>query len=188
MITALKRLSRPSATRPGSITRLSAFGSMLPPQSKRTTRLPARRPSFPDKQAARGVAAAPSTTPFSSSTMRKIERAICSSLTITASSTRGWEISNALLPTWGMASPSASVGRKAMRVGFPASSAAEKLATFSASTAMIFALAFFVFTASATPASSPAPPTGTITASTSGTCSRISNPIVPWPAIIAGSS
>src|SRR5437016_6215691 len=61
LMTAVNRPSRPSATRPLSITRLSTLGSMLPPQSKRTTRLPASSFSFPDMHAARGVAAAPST-------------------------------------------------------------------------------------------------------------------------------
>ena len=39
--------------------------------------------SCPERHAARGVAAAPSTTPFSSSTMRRIASAICSSVTVT---------------------------------------------------------------------------------------------------------
>ena len=78
-----KRESRPSATSPRSITRLSTFGSMLPPQSRRTTRLPASSGSCPERQAARVVAAAPSTTPFSNSTMRRIASAICSSFTST---------------------------------------------------------------------------------------------------------
>jgi len=84
-----------------------------------------------------------------------------------------------------MASPSASVGYIATFVGFPASSAAEKLATFSASTATIFACGRKVLTARETPASKPAPPTGTITASRFGVCSTISSPIVPWPAMMA---
>lgn len=43
-----------------------------------------------------------------------------------------------------------------------------------------------VFTASATPAINPPPPVGTTTASMSRTCSTISRPIVPWPAIMCG--
>jgi len=38
-----------------------------------------------------------------------------------------------------------------------------------------------VFMANEIPAINPAPPTGTMTRSTSGTCSRISRPSVPWP-------
>lgn len=41
-------------------------------------------------------------------------------------------------------------------------------------------------TAVAMPAMRPPPPTGTTTASGNGTCSQISNPIVPCPAIIFG--
>ena len=161
---------------------------MFPPQSNRTTRLPASSSNFPDRHAASGVAAAPSTTLFSSSTRRRIARAICSSLTVTVRSTSGLAIWNAFVPTCGMASPSASVGSIAILIGLSASSAAEKLATFSASTATTFACGRKVFTVNETPASKPAPPTGTTTASRSGICSTISRPIVPWPAMIAGSS
>src|SRR4029453_536032 len=57
-----------------------------------------------------------------------------------------------------MASPSASVGRIVNLVGLPASSAAEKLATFSASTATIFVFGRRVLIAKDTPANKPAPP------------------------------
>ncbi len=43
-------------------------------------------------------------------------------------------------------------------------------------------------TAVATPLISPPPPIGTTSTSTSGTSAMISRPIVPWPAMIAGSS
>ena len=76
----------------------------------------------------------------------------------------------------GMASPSASVGCIAIFIGLPASSAAEKLATFSASTATIFTFGRRVLVAKEMPASRPAPPTGIITASRSGACSTISRP------------
>ena len=187
-MTAVNRPSLPSATRPRSITRLRTFGSMFPPQSNRTTRLPASSVNLPDMHAASGVAAAPSITLFSNSTRRRIARAISSSVAVTVRSMSGRAIWNAFAPTSGMASPSASVGRMVIFVGFPVSSAAEKLATFSASTATIFVSGRRVLTANETPASKPAPPTGTITASTSGTCSTISRPIVPCPAMIAGSS
>ena len=44
-----------------------------------------------------------------------------------------------------------------------------------------------VLTAIATPLMSPPPPMGTTTCSTSGSCSRISRPMVPCPAITQGS-
>ena len=56
------------------MTRLRTFGSILPPQSKSTTRLSANSFSFPDRHAASGVAAAPSTTLFSNSTIRRIAK------------------------------------------------------------------------------------------------------------------
>jgi len=125
LMTATKRDSLPSATRPRSMTRLKTLGSIFPPQSRSTTRLRARFRSSPDKHAARGVAAAPSTTPFCSSTIRKIDSAICCSVTMTARSTRDLAISNAFLPTCGMAKPSARVACISIRVGLPAFNAAD---------------------------------------------------------------
>ena len=46
----------------------------------------------------------------------------------------------------------------------------------------------FALAAVATPAISPPPPIGTTSTSRSGTSASISRPIVPWPAMIAGSS
>src|ERR1051325_2844895 len=143
---------------------------------------------FVDIAAASGVAAAPSTTDFSSSTSRRIASAISSSLAVIARSTWSRAIAKALSPTCGIASPSARVGRIVTGVGSPTCNAAEKLATFSASTATIFVCGRKVLIASETPAIKPPPPTGTTTRSTSGTCSRISRPIVPWPEMIGGSS
>jgi hypothetical protein len=58
-----------------------------------------------------------------------METAICSSLTTTQRSTRSFAMLKAFVPTCGIARPSASVGCVEMRVGSPARSAAEKLAT-----------------------------------------------------------
>ncbi len=87
-----------------------------------------------------------------------------------------------------MLNPSASVGRVSTATGWPAATAAVKLAARSGSTPRIFTFGFNVFSASAIPATKPAPPMGTMTASTSGTCAAISSPKVPCPAMIVGSS
>ena len=51
---------------------------------------------------------------------------------------------------------------------------------------MILTDGFIVLSATAHPARSPPPPVGMTTASTSGTCSRISSPVVPCPAMMLG--
>ena len=53
---------------------------------------------------------------------------------------------------------------------------------------MTFTWGARAFTATATPETSPPPPTGTSTASSPGTCSTTSSPSVPWPAMISSSS
>ena len=84
--------------------------------------------------------------------------------------------------------PSASVGFRGMRTGRPALSAAVRFPVETLSTAMIFTRRRSAFTATQRPASRPPPPTGQTITSTSGTCSRISRPSVPWPAMMSGSS
>ena len=136
---AVKRQSRPSATSPRSITRLRTFGSMLPPQNKRTTRFAGEvRFSFPERQAASGVAPAPSTTPFSSSDdAQNRNRDLFFGDgdgeidTIAArSQTRSRRPAE-----WRGRRPVSDASRSAS--ASPLATAAEKLATFSASTAMI---------------------------------------------------
>ena len=58
----------------------------------------------------------------------------------------------------------------------------------SGSTPITFTEGLLDLTAVAMPLIIPPPPTGTSTVSTSGRSSRISNPIVPWPAMIFSSS
>jgi len=117
LITAVKRVSRPSCTKPFSITRLRIAGSMLPPQTTSATRFPASCGSRPAIIAASGTAAAPSTTVFSSSSMRKIASAMSASGTATTASTRSRASAKAFAPTVSVARPSASVARRGRRTG-----------------------------------------------------------------------
>ena len=66
--------------------------------------------------------------------------------------------------------------------GWPAFSDAGYAAAPSAWTPITVTPGFFALTAIAIPASTPPPPHGTTTVSTSGACSTISSPTVPWPA------
>ncbi len=72
--------------------------------------------------------------------------------------------------------------------GAPASSDRTAPGEASASTPMIRTPGFLALAAVATPEIIPPPPTGTTIVVTSGTCSRLSRAMVPWPAITARSS
>mmetsp|Transcript_11976 Transcript_11976/g.37908 ORF Transcript_11976/g.37908 Transcript_11976/m.37908 type:complete len:270 (+) Transcript_11976:352-1161(+) len=179
---------RPSAARPRSSTRPSTVVSMLPPQSGSTMRLPCTRSCRgpPGSTAARPTAPPPSMTIFSVSISLSIAMAICRSFTETVSLTMSLATSNALAPTFGTARPSASVGRVGVSTGVPARRAAWKEAQRSGSTPSTWQLGRTVLSASATPAISPAPPTGTMQKSMSSTCSSTSRPSVPAPAMMSG--
>eukprot|EP01137_Pigoraptor_chileana_P027929 Opistho-2@11203 len=181
-----KRHRRPSAAMPRSITRPSTVVSMLPPQRGTITRFPRSSGRSPAMHAARPVAPPPSTTAFSSSTRCSTASAMYFSLTVTIWSTRVLQISNALDPTQGTARPSASVDCASMVTGFPAFIAAVRLAHRSGSTPMTLTSGRSVLTARAMPARRPPPPTGTTIASKSSSCSMISSPIVPCPAMMLG--
>ena len=180
--------SRPSTTKPCSITRSRIVRSMLPPHSSRTTFFPTSSAPASPMIAASAAAPAPSTTVFSSSNNRSTANDNASSPTVTTRSISGAASANDNSPTFPTASPSASVGRIGTDTGLPASSAALRLAAEAVSTAMICTLGLRLLATIATPASRPAPPVGTTRASTSGTSARISNAIVPCPAITRASS
>ncbi|HXW05631.1 MAG TPA: hypothetical protein VD833_10400 [Vicinamibacterales bacterium] len=80
--------------------------------------------------------------------------------------------------------PSAMLSVFGSVTGRPASTEAFIFAAPDGSTPTTTESGFDCFTAAATPASRPPPPTGAMTAVTSGHCSRISSPAVPWPATI----
>mmetsp|Transcript_18395 Transcript_18395/g.49810 ORF Transcript_18395/g.49810 Transcript_18395/m.49810 type:complete len:215 (+) Transcript_18395:287-931(+) len=187
----VSRTRRPSAARPRSMTRPSTLTSMLPPHSGTTTFLPFmswRSRGPPGSSAARPVAPPPSTTIFCVSTSRSTARATSFSSMTTTSSTHRRATANACEPTCGTASPSARVGSTDTATGRPASSAAVYDAQRRGSTPMTFTFGLSVFAASAMPAIRPPPPTGTTMASTLGSCSSSSMPMVPVPAMISGSS
>ncbi len=84
------------------------------------------------------------------------------------------------------AMPSAMVAAAVTVTGWPAASEPGIGATASACTPISRAPGSRVLAATAMPAASPPPPTGTTMVRTSGHCSAISRPTVPWPAITSG--
>mmetsp|Transcript_32809 Transcript_32809/g.55326 ORF Transcript_32809/g.55326 Transcript_32809/m.55326 type:complete len:206 (-) Transcript_32809:640-1257(-) len=187
---APKRTRRRSAESPRSITRPNVLVSIFPPHSSTHTffplSLPNRGPS--GNTAASAAAPPPSTTNFSISINRSIASAMSFSDTRHVSSTKCLATSNEVGPTTGTARPSAMVASLNPLTGLPAFIAAVYEATFSGSTPIILMLGLIVLQARDTPAINPAPPIGTRIASTSLTCSMISIPIEPAPAMISGSS
>ena len=85
------------------------------------------------------------------------------------------------------AMPSATVPAVGAATGSPLKSAAAAEKRF-ACTPTTRTLGRCALAATATPLTSPPPPTGTTSVSRSGACSSISSPSVPWPAITASSS
>mmetsp|Transcript_23 Transcript_23/g.75 ORF Transcript_23/g.75 Transcript_23/m.75 type:complete len:261 (-) Transcript_23:516-1298(-) len=188
---SVRRTSRPSAARPRSITRPSTLTSMLPPQSGTTTRFPLRSglsSGPPGRRAARPVAPPPSTTIFCPSTSRSTASATSFSSTRTTSSTHRRATAKACGPTCGTARPSASVGSTSAVTGCPARSAAVYEAQRRGSTPTTCTAGLSVLAARAMPAMRPPPPIGTTSTSQSVTCSSISMPSVPVPAMTSTSS
>mmetsp|Transcript_6188 Transcript_6188/g.22649 ORF Transcript_6188/g.22649 Transcript_6188/m.22649 type:complete len:225 (-) Transcript_6188:885-1559(-) len=187
--TTENRHRRPSFTSPRSSVFPSVFVSMFPPHNRTTTVFPSSSGSFPARHAAIPAAPAPSCTSFSHSTSLNNPTEMSLSLTVTSLSTRGRHTSNDRGPTVGTARPSASVGPGMSNLTtLPAANAAAIEGHRSGSTPMTMTFGLIVFTASATPAMSPPPPTGTNTISSFGSCRTISNPTVPCPATTSGSS
>ena len=84
------------------------------------------------------------------------------------------------------AMPSAIVGAPTTCTGPPAATEAISPGTADAWTPTTRTAGSSDCTATAIPAASPPPPTGTRTVRTSGHCSMISKPSVPWPATMSG--
>ena len=92
------------------------------------------------------------------------------------------------VPAIGPASPSAIVLIAVSATGLPASSAVRMVGAPSGSTPTMRMPLRLAAAATATPEMSPPPPIPTTMRSASGTSSRISRALEPWPAIIASSS
>mmetsp|Transcript_8444 Transcript_8444/g.35325 ORF Transcript_8444/g.35325 Transcript_8444/m.35325 type:complete len:447 (+) Transcript_8444:1363-2703(+) len=183
------RINRSSFTSPRSRTLPSVDVSMFPPHKSTATFLPLSSGSFPASTAAMPAAPAPSWMSFSSSTRRRSATDMSFSDTVTSLSTRVRSTSKDLGPTAGTARPSASVGPGIVTLTTsPASIAAAMDAQRLGSTPMICTFGLMVLTASATPAMSPPPPTGTTMASMFSASSRISSPTDPAPAMMLKSS
>ena len=163
----VSRQLRPSRCKPRVMTRLKMFTSMLPPEIRQQTFLPAIG-SLPNMAAATVTAPAPSATSFCFSISARIAAAISSSLTVTTSSTYLRTMSSVISPGCLTAMPSANVRTLSSVMASPASSERFMLGAFSACTPYTFTLGFSDLMAHATPEISPPPPMEQTTASTSG--------------------
>ena len=172
------------------MTRSMTIGSMFPPDNK-TTVLPTAS-IFSARIAATPTAPAGSTTSFARSSNITNARAMSSSLTVTTSSTVSLMMSKLSFPGRATAMPSAMVGFISIDVGSPAASDGGYAAALADCTPMTRIVRpstrACCFIALATPEISPPPPIGTMTVSTSGTCSSISRPTVPCPAMTSALS
>ena len=160
--------------------------STLPPDTRHTVFF-SDVSTLPNITAATGTAPAPSATVFWPSISARMAEAISSSLTVTISSTYCWHRAKVRSPGFFTAMPSAMVATLRSSVGPPAWRDRYMDAAPAAWTPTIRHSGFSCFTAKATPPMRPPPPMGTTICSTSGNCSRISRPMVPWPAITRGS-
>ena len=104
------------------------------------------------------------------------------------SSTHSLITSKLFFPTLDTATPSAKRPTSFKVTLLLAFTASARHAESSTSTPTIFIFLLFCAIQADTPARIPPPPTGTKTTSKSFLSSRISWPIVPWPAIVRGSS
>ena len=132
------------------------------------------------------TAAAGSTRSLARSVMSRSPSAISSSVTVTMSSTslRTW--SNVRSPARFAARPSAIVDSSGRVTTSPASRLVPRVAAPAGSTPTIRIPGRSSLAAAATPEIRPPPPTGTTIVAASGTSSRISRAIVPWPAMTSG--
>ena len=110
---------------------------------------------------------------------------IDSSETVRMSSTWSRTAANVTSPGRPTAMPSAMVFIESSFTGAPFASEPGYAAAPSACTPTIRTSGRIALTAIAIPASNPPPPVGTTTVFTSGACSMISSPAVPWPATMS---
>ncbi len=161
--------------------------SMLPPHTSTAVRIPGDSVVRRCSSAARPVAPAPSASVFSRSSRTRMAAAISSSSTVTISSTYFCTSGSVFDPARRTAMPSLMVVAASIVTGAPASSAACMLGRRDVCTPTTRTSGFRDLMAQAMPPMSPPPPTGTTTASKPSTCSNISSPMVPCPAITSAS-
>lgn len=146
------------------------------------------------------IGPAPSTSPFSTAAMlaaplgsattfarvnaQTTAAAICPSSTVTTASMNRCASANVMSPGRTGIRPSAIEAVRGSVTGCPASSEAFMAAAPAGSTPIILTSGRDALTAAATPAARPPPPIGTAMVATEGSCSRISRPMVPCPAMI----
>src|SRR6266545_861425 len=162
---------------------------MLPPHDTIATRLPSssvRR----SHAAANAIAADPSTNWCSESITIRSAALIASSLTSTQSSTSSRHRSKVTLPGSTLpAVPSDNVSSASIWMISPARTDAAIAASRTGEAPYTRIPGKCFLSTDATPLISPPPPTATTTASSRepASCSRISTPTVPWPAMTSGS-
>ena len=160
---------------------------MLPPETRQIAFFPLMG-TLLNIAAATATAPAPSAISLCCSINARIAVDISSSLTVTISSTYLRQYSKVCSPGSFTAMPSAMVRTNPIRSILLCSIEFSILGAPLACTPYIFTFGFKCLIAKATPEISPPPPIGTITASSSGSCSSNSSPIVPCPAITSSSS
>src|SRR5712692_3300375 len=168
----------------------SICGSMFPPLITATFIVVFGNSSRWNRNAATATAPLGSATVFGSATRRRMASRISSSLTVTMSSTYRRMCSKLISPTLCVRNPSAMVRVTCSALNWmilPERRLAWASPASSGSAPITFTAGLLSLIAVAIPLIIPPPPTGTRTVSTSGRSSRISSPIVPWPAMIFSS-
>ena len=163
---------------------MSTSGSTLPPDRTTTTGPRPASSSGAAMSAATPAEPDASTTSFARSASSSIARERSSSATVSTGMRCVEMISNGTLPGTPTAMPSAIVRSSRALTGWPTASDSGYAAAWDAWTPITCTSGRSSRDATM-PAARPPPPTGTSTVRTSGTCSAISRPAVPWPATMS---
>src|ERR1700683_359188 len=155
--------------------------SMLPPE---TTATIGPAPALPGSAAASDNDPAPSAMTRAFSASMRIASLVCSRLTTIAPSTTGFSRSHMRGKRLWPPAPSTNEAFQSLNTcGDPIENDKAVGAAVSGSTPHTLIAGFNAFKALPTPVMSPPPPMAAITATVSGASSRISNPMVLWPAM-----
>ena len=178
-ITVSKKTLRHDRSRPLLMTRVILFTSILPPLTKAATFLLRIPEILPFINAATGTAPAPSDTVLTRSINQRMAPAISVSSTVTISSTYFLQISYVTSPGVFTVMPSARLALPFTVKICPWSIDSFIDGIFSVWTPITLIFGFTFLAATANPEIRPPPPIGATMTSTSGSCSIISNEIVP---------